>query len=258
MREDPPVPVPPPLPATHPTQKDRWHDGFRYPFFFYLEVIFAQLALVILVYAVGSHVPWVRPAALFGQPLLWFFLMYRLARRVIDNINARGKPRFETIVVFLAAMLLPALGAFFGAQYIVEQNKERPRSDEARAQLLGILQAERQFRKDFGRYTLNARELGYQQPDNLQPHYVIGFATACSVKVGVSQDKAQWIVDDPTYIRSKRPEIDAAFLNLRVAEDCKDPKDGFEAFAVGAPKLDAPLDIWSINEKRALVNRSKE
>jgi hypothetical protein len=258
MRDDPPVPVPPALPASHPTQKERWHDGVRYPFFFYLEVIFAQLLLVIVVYAAGSHVPWVRPAALFGQPLLWFFLMFRLARRVIDNINARGKPRFETVLVFVAAMLLPAAGAFFGAKYIVEQNKERPRSDEAREQLLAVMNTERQFRKDFGRYTLNARELGYQQPDGLQPRYVIGFATACSVKEGVPQDKAQWIVDDPTYIRAKRSEIDAVFLNLRVAEDCKDPKEGFEAFAVGAPVQGGPLDIWSINEKRVLVNRAKE
>lgn len=247
-------PEPPPLPAGHPTQKDRWRDSLCIPALFYFEVIAGQLLLVMMVYALQCLIPWVAPVAIFGQPFLWFYLVYRLARRVIESRNARGKPRWEATVVFAFALLLPALAALFVGLEVIRRAQEPHRPDEPKIALTEIARAERQFKKDFGRYTVNARELGYQPPENSQPHYVLGFATVCTVKAGVEQSKAQWQVDDPTFVREKKSEIDAYFRNARLAADCKDPSEGFEAFAVGVARKGAPLDVWVINERRELRN----
>lgn len=243
----------PPLPSAS------LRDCLRIPFKFHVEWVFFALLLALLLMGItvflegrmgaGAYV-----AAFFLGLAGLIFCVMRMVRRVIRQRNGHGPMRGEGLAAFWAALVLPPLvAAGLVAKVSGPEAFYRSRQAEAKARLLGIYKAEVGFRKDIGRYTLSRNEWGLSLQDG-QNIYMIGVPTLCAVKEGVGKERAQWPMSEWPLSEMKRAEIENFFLNVRKPEDCKDSKEGFEAYAVGVIREGASLDVWRIDERGKLEN----
>ncbi len=192
--------------------------------------------------------------ALTGVSLL--LVLKRTVRRVIALRNAKGPMRGKTLQVFWAALLAPLL--FFGLAWQLRDLSSpfERKQEEARASLLALVEAENSFKRDYGRFTFNVKELGGLEREGVRI-YALGFPTACSIKEGATLEKSRILFNEYPLSEMRRLKIEEYLQNVRRPEDCPDPKEGFEAYAAGVLKEGAPLDIWRVDESGALTNVQK-
>ncbi len=228
-------------------------DCLRLPLQFYVEWLFGYLALIALTTFLQRFMgPGAYMALVLFGGMLSFAVILRLVRRVITQRNQRGPMPPKGLAAFWVALLVPVLS--FGAFIYMIRNRDLDelKRQEAKAALTEVYEAEQRFRKDFGSFTLSMKELGYN-PDEEKPRlYMVGFPSACSVKAGLSPPRSQVPMQLAPFSEMRKLEIEEFFLRVRNPEDCKEPKEAFEAYAVGLLKENGPLDVWRIDEKKKL------
>jgi hypothetical protein len=249
-------PIPPPVPAAHPAGKKRIAEALRIPAQFYVEALFATLVLLALSVLLRTVAETVAPALLLFCAVAAFgALVYRMVKRVIAA-RRKGPPPLEATVMFWASLVLPVTGlGWYTHKLVQEIDPRKERQLEAKNILADALHAEREFFQSYGRYTFSIKDLGLEPAPGAR--YLLGFAEACTVKNSVEGAKATWSLLDVSVPKPKQLEVEAFFRNVRSAADCPNPKEGFEIFAVGVLKEDAPLDVWKISDDRKLVNVQK-
>lgn len=110
------------------------------------------------------------------------------------------------------------------------------------------------------RYTYDLKALLKDQKPGRAYQYVFGFKKACTKKFEKSktaESTSLAIYDDAySHVASRSKKNISAFFYLGKAEDCYDPKFGYEAFAVASldPQNPARLDIWKTNRDGNLVH----
>lgn len=242
----------PPLPSSRPA------DTLRLCLLFWVELLGAFLALIALYVFLEKQIG--KGAVLTFTILAGVAALVavgRLVRRAIQLRNAKGPMREKALAAFWVALVLPAL-VLAGAWQLRPVNEEhKARQLEAQEALRHLFEKEHAFRRDFGRFTFNMKELGYSDDEEGTRAYAVGFPTACSVKEGGTLEKSRVLFRDFVPSEMRRLQIEQYFLDLREAADCKDPKEAFEAFAVAVLKENAPLDVWRIDETGKLDNLQK-
>lgn len=233
----------PPLPSSRPP------EALRLCLLAWVELLLGFLVLISLYVMLEKQIGKgaVLTFLVLGGALL-LLVTGRLVRKVITLRNAKGPMRGKTLAAFWAALLLPvaAGGAIWKLKPAV--NPYQARQEQARAALLEFARAERAFRRDFGRYTYNVKELGLPEREG-EHAYTVGFPTPCSVGEGSSLEKSRIPFHEYVPSEIRKLEIEEYLQKVRLPADCKDPKEGFEAFAVGALKEGALLDVWRIDEE---------
>lgn len=241
----------PPLPSSRPA------DTLRLCLLFWVELLGAFLALIALYVFLEKQIG--KGAVLTFTILAGTAFLVatgRLVRRAIQLRNGKGPMRERALAAFWAALVLPAL-VLAGAWQLRPQNEEhKARQMEAQAALQELFEKEQAFKRDFGRFTFNVKELGYGEPEGVRA-YVVGFPTACSVKEGGTLEKSRVLFSEYVPSEQRRLQIEQYLLDAREAADCKDPREAFEAYAVGVLKENAPLDVWRIDETGKLDNLQK-
>jgi len=239
----------PPLPSS-----SIW-DCLRIPLQCWVEWAFGFFALVALW---AFLEPRLGPGAfvafyIFGG-VMTLIVLARLLRKVINLRNAKGPMRGNGLAAFWLMLLLPICVLAGGLLFTERDSVLTQRQAEAQQVLILLFQAEENFKNDFGIYTQNLKELGFNPSEEDTRHYMVGFPTACAAKAGLSDDRSQREVQNSPIAEARKLEIVEQFRKVRNAEDCKDPKLGFEIYAVGVIKENAPLDIWRIDETKKLTH----
>ncbi|MGZ3701254.1 MAG: hypothetical protein ACXWSD_05700 [Bdellovibrionota bacterium] len=249
------IPEPPPVPAHHPAGKFRIREALRIPAFFYVEILSSALALLALAWLLSLFAPTYVPVlVLAAAVVLLGACVWRMVKKVIQA-RAKGRPPLEATIIFWLTLVLPlAAAGWYAAKTVKSYDPMRERQQEAKNALAKALWNEHAFRTEYGRFTYSIKELAVEQVPGAR--YVLGFPAACTAKFSVEGTKATWDLLDFTLSKAKKIEVEAFFRSKR-AEDCVDPKEGFEIYAVGVLKEDAPLDVWMINDKRELRNLQK-
>lgn len=239
----------PPLPSSSV------RDCLRIPAQFYLEWIFALLvgtALAVFLEEIMGKGAYVVLFALGLGSVI--FCLRRMVRKVIDLRNAHGPMRGQGLGAFWLMMVLP--GALMLAMLwrgLTGDTVYEVRQREAKAVLRELARLEAGFFKEFGTYTFSVKDMG-TVPVGDKSIYMIGVPTTCAVKEGLIPERTQWPVSEWPLSEARRFEITAYFQDVRRPEDCKQPKEGFEIYAVGVVKEGAPLDVWRIDETGKLHN----
>lgn len=153
------------------------------------------------------------------------------------------------IVIFLAVTFSSLAGANEESKGKVYLGKAR--QSEAKINLAVIYSSEKAFNAEYSTYTSDLEAMMITN-DTKKPRYLCGFAKPFENKVP----------DVPGYDPKR---IDYTFLKLPELTALKDlakhfPKDAvvtatsFKAACVGNVDEDADLDIWTIDDKKAMVN----
>lgn len=232
-------------------------DILRLPFLFWTEMLFGFLGLLALWVFLDQKIgkgAWLAFVVLGAAATL--ALIGRLVRKAIALRNQKGPMRGNGLVAFWVGLLLPAaLVALLGP--LARDNQARlaieARQEEARKVLLALHEAEVGFKRDYGRYTFKMNELSLGLADG-ERVYAVGFPTACSIKEGGTLDKSRVLANEYPPSEMRRVEIEEFFQKARNAEDCKDQKEGFEAYALGVPREGGQLDVWRIDDGGKLEN----
>lgn len=242
-REEPLTPEPPPVPANHPGGRHRIQESVRISVLFYVEIAIALCGLLVLFQLVG-----VGGYVLLAAAALGFlgFSLRRMVRRVID-LRKKGRAPWEATAAFWIVLLVPiAVGAWYVRRVRVEVEPASLRAREAGMVLTAALEAERAFHREFARYTYNVKELGIVP--GASGRYVLGFPAACTTKFAVEGARFSWELADFGWSRERQIAVKDFFRTVKLAENCADPKGGFEAYAVGSLRAEDPLDVWRMDE----------
>jgi|GEM_PF-5762238 len=239
----------PPLPSS-----TVW-DCLRIALQFWVEFLFGALALVALSVSIEKRIgQGALVATLAFTLVLTIAVLVRMVRKVIALRNIKGPMRGNGLLAFWALLLLPAIGGGVAFRLSGKMSPLAQRQVEAKTALETLLEAERKFKQDFGKYTLNMKELAYE-PDFSSPrYYMVGFPTSCAFKEGLSSERSQVGVSEAPAAEAKKLAIIEYFQKVRNPEDCKDPREGFELYAVGVAKEGAKLDVWRVDEKGKIEN----
>ncbi len=239
----------PPLPSS-----TIW-DCLRIPLQGWVEWAFGFFALVALWAFLETKLgPGAYVAFYIFGGVMTLVVLGRLLRKVINLRNVRGPMRGKGLAAFWLMLLLP-IGALGGWLMFSERDSVlTQRQADAKQDLILLYQAEENFKNDFGTYTQNLKELGFNPSEEDTRHYMVGFPTACAAKAGLADDRSQREVQNSQLAEARKLEIVEYFRKVRNAEDCKDSKLGFEVYAVGIIKENAPLDVWRIDETKKLTH----
>ena len=225
--------------------------GPRPGFLEWLKVLgwfYVELLLVIAL-AIGGT--WLGPFV--GGGVLAFGLLYlpaQLARR-LWKLRRRGAElwAFGAIavcgVLFFQFVMLFAISAPAFLRY-----QARARQAEARIALAQIYAAETMHQAEKNSYSNDLAALSYT-PDGDRRNYYVGFPLGC---VPSGADHAVLSGKGSPMLEGREAEIAAFFGEVRKPGECKELHKGFEAFAVGVLRKGGPLDVWRIDETKALEN----
>ena len=134
-------------------------------------------------------------------------------------------------------------------------------SSEAQIALEEIYHGEKAFYTEYAMYVSSLELIGYSAAptSSLRRHrnYAVGFPTACSNHASLPPSfrnipEVRLYRESDFAAHGREQEIIDFFRNVRSPTDCKDPKIGFEAYAVGIFQKSGPLDVWRIDEKKNL------
>jgi hypothetical protein len=185
--------------------------------------------------------------------LLLLACLRRMVRKVIILRNAKGPMRGEGLWAFWAALLLPTLGLGVMLKLFGTEPAHKARQAEARIGLSAVYEAQLAFRGEFGKYSLGIRDLVSLPPGRVH-FYTLAIPPACAIKEGLSPERAQLPIEDAPLLEARRREVEEYLRAVRQPEDCKDPKEGFEVYAVGMVKEGGPLDVWRVDEGGKIEN----
>lgn len=239
----------PPLPSS-----TVW-DCLRIPLQFWVEFLFGALAFMALTISLEKRIgQGAFLATMIFTFVMTLFVLVRMVRKVIALRNKKGPMRGNGLLAFWALLVLPAVALGFFYKHSGAGNPLEARQAEARNALGVLVEAEAKFKQDFGTYTLSMKELGFDPDLSVPRYYMVGFPTACALKAGLSSERAQVGVHEAPVAEARKLAISEYFLKARNPEDCKDPKEGYELYAVGVAKEGAKLDVWRVDEKGKIEN----
>lgn len=146
--------------------------------------------------------------------------------------------------------VLGILAAIAAPNFVRYQSKAR--QSEAKIALAAVYGGEMAFRAEFNKFSYDLQAISYE-PAAERRLYTVGFPTACVEKFGgqVAYVPSQ----SAPYEDSRGTEIEAFFREvIKDPSLCKDPSEGFEAYAVGILRSGGKLDVWRIDEQKNLQN----
>ena len=152
---------------------------------------------------------------------------------------------------------LPLLGVLgiLGAVAIpnFHRYQGQPRQSEAKVALAAIYGGEMAFRAEFNKFVYDLKPIAYEGQERRL--YAVGFPTACVEKYG--GQVAYLPTANSTFEEARGAEIENFFREVvKDPASCKDPSEGFEAYAVGLISKGGKLDVWRIDEQKKLENLS--
>lgn len=232
-------------PKTPNNDSTRYRDAFLFMGIFYLEVI----AGCVLVLVIANFL-----SRFFAVSEFWvsFILisiviggLLQLGLKVKRNIFERGLPPWGVVAVFAGTMLAPGILLFLFS-------RTGEKLTEGQAAALAVYEAEQEFMKSYRTYSLSLTEIGIK-PREGKRAFAVGFAHACALKFGVDLERALVFPEAAPWVTQRKIEVVEILRNLRGPVDCVNPREGFEAFALGVTRENGPLEVWKIDEKRHLV-----
>lgn len=125
---------------------------------------------------------------------------------------------------------------------------------EAKLGLLSLHMAQKKLSQPSYDYALLSKEIKTSQNS-----YVLGFLRICSKRFVPGKKYVSNALElDPGAFKELGPRTAAnirAYFMSGKRSDCKEPKSGFEAFAVGVldPQDPSRLDIWRIDEEKTVI-----
>lgn len=122
---------------------------------------------------------------------------------------------------------------------------------EAKRQLAAILNSELDFEQKNGRFALDPSMWKLEDFDECL--YVFGYSPHCVEKFNGSGKFLFTPKCLNNEVRSHLPEIEKMFAAIPDSE-CRDPKDGFRAYAFGVIAPSGIIVGWRIDETRQLKN----
>ncbi len=246
-------PEPPPVPASHPAGKNRILEALRIPAYFYIEALFGGVVLL-AIYLLAGQTAYAPVLLISASLAIYGTCAWRMVRRVLAA-RAKGRPPWEATAVYWVAILVPIVAAtWYLDKARRELSPESARATEARALLERAARVEKDFHATYGKYTYNVKELGIDPVPGAR--YVLGFPAACTVKFSVEGAKATQDLLDFGISHPKDIAVGQFFRETKRAEDCVDPKEGYEIYVVGVVRDDLPLDVWKADESGKIVNLS--
>jgi hypothetical protein len=223
---------------------------------FWVEFLGAFFALMFTLMALGKFLPSFLPKVDGGEamPLLLFalfaFCAFRSVRRARE-LRAKQGTSFGTVCASLFGFFAPIAVLMMIAFPNFERMQWSAQQSEAKIALAAIYGGEKSYFSEYKKYSSSLYEIGYS-PESQRRFYMVGFAPACADGHGVPPKEARAKMHNSSFATpDDETEADAWF---RAQKICRDPAEGFEAYAVGIIRKDGERDVWRINEKKELVN----
>ena len=183
------------------------------------------------------------------------FSLFRLLKGLLRTRKREKPPALATLSFLLALFLPGSLISWSLYTYRDQWSEKNLPYAEAEKLLRQSFQSQKMFFRDYGFYTYNIKEIGIDRPANSS--YILGFPEACTIKFSVNGARHSWEISDFSFSQGEKREIESTFRSLRRAEDCPDPKMGFEIYAMTFLKKRG-LDIWRIDSSGKLLHLEKE
>ena len=125
------------------------------------------------------------------------------------------------------------------------------RQSEAKVALAAIYGGEMAFRAEFNKHVYDLRAIAYEGQERRL--YAVGFPAVCVEKFG--GQVAYLPTANAPFEEGRGVEIENFFRDVvKDPAGCKDPSEGFEAYAVGILRKGGKLDVWRIDEQKNLQN----
>lgn len=208
---------------------------------FYVESAVAMAAVLGLGWLLGPKGAW-------AMPVGFLYVLAQLLRR-LWKLKKRGAEMWAFGVIgVLGLIFLPCLLALAILAPGFQRYQYQARQTEAMMALSVLYSGEMAYRADSGKFTFDFEALNYSGPE--KRNYAVGFPLACADKYGA---KISLVPTQGSELAAGREaEIQEYFVTVKKGDECKDPSQGFELYAVGVAAANKPLDVWRIDEERKL------
>lgn len=188
------------------------------------------------------------PKGAWAMPVGFLYVLVQLLRR-LWKLKKRGAQMWAFGVIgVLGLIFLPCVLALAILAPSFSRIQHNTRQTEAKMALSVLYSGEMAYRADNKKFTFDFEILNYSGPD--KRNYAVGFPLACADKYGA---KVSFVPTQGSELAAGREaEIQEYFVTVKKPEECKDPAQGFELYAVGVAHENGPLDVWRIDEERKL------
>lgn len=233
------------------SSRNRFIRGALIPLYFSLEIMGGHLLLALLLMFLRPGVDPGRSAMLvYGVLNLgWILFCARNAYLRMRRLKKEAGWGFSGVSGFFLGLMGPPALLLAVAIPQFQKFQPRTRQSEAKIALAGIYGAEKAYFDAYKKYSAFLADIGYK-PERYRSYYATVMISPC----GGDSLAALLPMEKNPFAEGREAEVQEYLRKIQRGQPCKSLSEGFEFYAVGIIQKDGELDVWKIDEKKALVN----